>query len=81
MKKHLLLACFLLLGLLQSVCAADIHLPTMGWSSWNCFGLDVNYTKIQGQALAMTKKGLDKVGYLYVNIDDGFMNGRDKNTD
>ncbi len=81
MKKHLLLACLLLFSLFQSVCADSIHLPTMGWSSWNCFGLDVTYTKIQGQALAMTKKGLDKVGYLYVNIDDGFMNGRDKNAD
>ena len=80
MKKNLLL-CLLFGGMLQTVSADDIHLPTMGWSSWNCFGLDVSYTKIQGQALALTKKGLDTVGYKYINIDDGFMKGRDPKSD
>ena len=42
MKKNLLL-CLLFGGMLQTVSADDIHLPTMGWSSWNCFGLDVSY--------------------------------------
>ncbi len=50
--------------------------PTMGWSSWNTFGLNISESIIKGQTNAMIAKGLDKVGYKYINIDDGFWNGR-----
>ena len=50
--------------------------PTMGWSSWNTFALNINETLIRSQANAMVSKGLAKVGYKYINIDDGFWNGR-----
>ncbi len=53
--------------------------PTMGWSSWNTFGLNVNEDVICGQADEMVKLGLDKVGYKYINIDDGYWDGRDRN--
>lgn len=53
--------------------------PTMGWSSWNTFALNINEDVICGQADEMVKKGLDKVGYQYVNIDDGYWDGRDAN--
>lgn len=52
--------------------------PTMGWSSWNTFALDINEKVIMEQADAMVKTGLDKVGYKYVNIDDGYWDGRDE---
>ena len=52
--------------------------PTMGWSSWNTFGLKINEDVICGQADEMVKLGLDKVGYQYINIDDGYWNGRGK---
>ena len=54
--------------------------PTMGWSSWNTFGLNINESLIRQQASAMVSKGLNKVGYLYINIDDGYFGGRDKET-
>ena len=50
--------------------------PTMGWSSWNTFALDINEDLIKGQADAMHQNGLQEAGYLYVNIDDGYWDGR-----
>ena len=50
--------------------------PTMGWSSWNTFALNINENLIKGQADAMHQNGLQKAGYLYVNIDDGYWDGR-----
>ncbi|MDR1156921.1 MAG: NPCBM/NEW2 domain-containing protein [Oscillospiraceae bacterium] len=51
--------------------------PTMGWSSWNCFGLSINEERILSQADALVSTGLAKAGYVYLNIDDGYQNGRD----
>ena len=50
--------------------------PTMGWSSWNTFALNINESVIRNQASAMVQKGLAASGYKYINIDDGFWNGR-----
>ena len=50
--------------------------PTMGWSSWNTFALDINEDVIKGQADAMVSTGLKDAGYEYINIDDGYWDGR-----
>ena len=50
--------------------------PTMGWSSWNTFALNINEGVIKGQADAMVSTGLKKAGYQYINIDDGYWDGR-----
>ena len=50
--------------------------PTMGWSSWNTFALNINEQVIKSQADAMVATGLDKAGYKFVNIDDGYWDGR-----
>jgi hypothetical protein len=52
--------------------------PIMGWSSWNHFQIDINEVVIRGQADAMVASGMHKAGYNYVNIDDGYFGGRDK---
>ena len=44
--------------------------PTMGWSSWNTYGLNVNENLIKTQADAMVSKGLKAVGFDHINIDD-----------
>ena len=54
--------------------------PTMGWSSWNTYELDINESLICRQADAMVDKGLKDVGFDHINIDDGFYAGRDKQT-
>ena len=50
--------------------------PIMGWASWNQFGANISENTIKGQANAMVSSGLSAVGYQYINIDDGFFDGR-----
>jgi alpha-galactosidase len=52
--------------------------PIMGWSSWNNFHAAINEQIIKGQADAMVSSGMQAAGYRYVNVDDGFFGGRDK---
>lgn len=54
--------------------------PTMGWSSWNTFAINISEDIIRGQADAMVSTGLSKAGYRYVNIDDGYFGGRNAET-
>lgn len=51
--------------------------PVMGWSSWNAFHINISDKLIVQQAQYMSKLGLQKAGYNYINIDDGFFGGRD----
>ncbi|MBR6455536.1 MAG: alpha-galactosidase [Prevotella sp.] len=53
--------------------------PTMGWSSWNTYGINISDDLIRRQADAMVSTGLKDVGFDHVNIDDGFFGGRDAN--
>lgn len=54
--------------------------PPMGWSSWNSFSNTVDSTVIQQQARAMVENGMQKAGYRYINIDEGWWLGkRDRN--
>ncbi len=52
--------------------------PLMGWSSWNTFCVNISDAIITSVADAMATNGLKAAGYTYVNIDDGFFNGRDE---
>lgn len=58
----------------------SLNTPVMGWSSWNTYHVDISDRLICGQADAMVGLGLKDAGYKYINIDDGFFGGRDKNT-
>ncbi len=53
--------------------------PMMGWSSWNNFRIHIDEKLIREQADAMISSGLYDAGYRYVNIDDGYFEGRDNN--
>lgn len=50
--------------------------PIMGWASWNNFFVGISDPIIKGQADAMVSTGLAAAGYQYINIDDGFFDGR-----
>lgn len=52
--------------------------PLMGWASWNANRTNITTDLIKSQADLLKKLGLADVGYTYVNIDDGFFGGRDK---
>lgn len=73
MKSKLLLAALLLTATGSN---AQVATPTMGWSSWNTFAVNISEDIIKGQADAMVKQGLKDAGYEYINIDDGFQYGR-----
>ena len=62
-----------------AICAQNEG-PTMGWSSWNTFGLNISEAIIKTQANYMVSKGLKDVGFDHINIDDGYFGGRDKTT-
>ncbi len=76
MKKSLLAMSLFACGL----CSNAQNGPTMGWSSWNTYGVNINEELIKSQADAMVNKGFRAVGYDHINIDDGFFGGRDTET-
>lgn len=45
--------------------------PSMGWNSWNCWGLSVDDAKVRDAADLMSSC-LHDYGWEYVNIDDGW---------
>lgn len=71
------LAVRLLTGSVFTASAYDT--PTMGWSSWNTYRVNINDRLIRTQADAMLSKGLKEAGYTYINIDDGYFGGRTAN--
>jgi len=52
--------------------------PQMGWSSWNKFMTDIDEEIIKANADALVNLGLADVGYVYVNVDDGWHGERDE---
>jgi alpha-galactosidase len=46
--------------------------PPMGWNSWNAFGTDVDENKVIGAAQILLDTRLASLGYVYVNLDDGW---------
>jgi len=71
----LVLLSFLSIG--NSINAQDPKTPMMGWSSWNTFQINISEQLIKETADAMVSKGLKDAGYTFVNIDDGYFQGRD----
>ena len=72
------IATFISLAFITTCCYSQKYeTPTMGWSSWNTYGVNISETIIRKQASAMRQKGLLTAGYKYINIDDGYFGGRD----
>lgn len=46
--------------------------PVMGWTSWDGFRLNASASKDEAEARAMVASGLAKLGYQYINQDDGW---------
>jgi hypothetical protein len=59
----------------KSVKDAIIPLPPMGWSSWNSFSNTIDSQIVMDQAKAMASSGMQKAGYRYINIDEGWWLG------
>lgn len=54
--------------------------PPMGWSSWNSFADTVDSAVVMQQAQALIASGMQKAGYRYINIDEGWWLG-DRDTE
>lgn len=67
----------LVLACLAVMPARAVDPPTMGWSSWNTYRVNISDSLIMRQADALLNSGLAAAGYRYVNIDDGYFGGRD----
>ncbi|MGB6487375.1 MAG: glycoside hydrolase family 27 protein [Steroidobacteraceae bacterium] len=46
--------------------------PVLGWSSWSSFRGNASAAKDEAAARAMVSSGLAKLGYRYINQDDGW---------
>lgn len=60
----------------QEAPAAKIAAPPMGWSSWNSFSNTIDAKIAMAQARAMVSNGMQKAGYQYINIDEGWWRGQ-----
>ena len=47
--------------------------PPLGWNSWNVFHENINEKQIKEVADAMVSSGLKDAGYIYLNLDDNWM--------
>jgi hypothetical protein len=54
---------------------AKTPLPPLAWSSWNSFSNTIDSDITMQQARAMVSSGLQKAGYQYINIDEGWWLG------
>lgn len=66
------------LGAVQADAQRQIAVPPppMGWSSWNSFSNTVDAKITMAQADAMAANGMARVGYQYINIDEGWWLGQ-----
>jgi len=47
--------------------------PPLGWNSWNVFHENINENQIKEVADAMVESGLKDAGYIFLNLDDNWM--------
>lgn len=51
--------------------------PPMGFNPWNAFRTEVDQARLESVVDALQQRGLQRAGYRYVNIDDGWWLRRD----
>ena len=79
----ILYAVFIFMVLFGIVVTIDNGLgktPPMGWNSWNHFNCNISENLIKATADRIVELGLDKKGYVYVNLDDCWQIDRDNTT-
>ncbi|MBW0526685.1 hypothetical protein O181_066400, partial [Austropuccinia psidii MF-1] len=67
---HRLIIAIYLVGFVWGLDNGLAVTPAMGWNTWNRYGCDINEGLILSAAQAIKAEGLDKLGYIYINIDD-----------
>ena len=56
-----------------------VRTPPMGWTSWNKFHDHFDDATVRQMADAMVASGMDKAGYTYIIVDEGWSSYRDSN--
>ena len=56
-----------------------VRTPPMGWNSWNHYHDHFDDAIVRQTADALVASGMDKVGYKYIIVDEGWASGRDAN--
>jgi len=56
-----------------------VRAPPMGWNSWNKFHDHFDDATVRQMADAMVTSGMDKAGYAYIIVDEGWSSYRDHN--
>ena len=51
----------------------------MGYSSWNDCASEITEARIKNVTTALISTGLAAKGYVHVNVDEGWLKGRDAN--
>jgi alpha-galactosidase len=54
-----------------------VRTPPMGWNSWNKFAGKIDDATVRRIADAIVASGMNKAGYVYINIDDTWEGYRD----
>jgi len=54
--------------------------PPMGYSSWNDCASEITEARIKNVTRALIDSGLAAKGYIHVNVDEGWLKGRDNAT-
>ena len=75
MKKFLFASTVLATGIVTAFAHPDslVLTPPLGWNSWNVFHENINENQIKEIADAMVSSGLRDAGYIYLNLDDNWM--------
>ena len=78
--RSILLLVIIVLTKFESVQSLDNGLgitPQMGYTSWMDTTSGVTEERIKYMAEALVSSGLNKLGYVYVNVDEGWLKSRD----
>jgi len=66
---------FVLFSLCTSLDNGLARSPPMGWSSWNYFRYNISEQLFREIGETLVEKKLKDLGYIYVNVDDGWYEG------
>lgn len=75
--KVLFVGLFAAMGTARALNNGVGRLPTMGYSSWNDCSSDVSEERIKNITAALLRTGLAANGYTHVDVDEGWLKGRD----
>eukprot|EP00937_MAST-01D_sp_MAST-1D-sp2_P001575 g1575.t1 len=69
-----------LLALVQGIDNGQGLAPAMGYSSWNDCASEIHEQRVKAIADGLIKTGLAAKGYVHVNVDEGWLLGRNATT-